>query len=510
MVRTTMTIVMALLLGVPAAVLADGDLAAEVEALKATVRAQGQEIQQLRAASSEMWLNERRAEEVKTLISEVLSDADMRASLLEEGMTAGYDGEHFFIGSARGDFLMIISGLIQVRYTYNMRNGDRSDIQANWDDEHVDAFDQGEAGFNLPRAKVQFAGHVYSPRVTYALRLAVDSETNDVFADKLVVGYQIRDDLWISAGEDKGPFLREELTEPQHQLAVERSLVNEVFTGGIVQGVWLRWHPDEMVHVAAAVSDGMRSGERKGVEYDSDGNAIFTNSSKRFDQDNSDFAMTVRVDVKAAGEWAQMDDFAAWSGEPMAVFVGGAIHWEVRETGDDLVGDDFTTPPALAGHTYDIFAWTVDGSIECNGANLYGAIVGANFEPEAPLTGDTFDVSPLGFVVQGGYQVIPDEVEVFGRWEYIDLDVKNDVIGHFPSVDDTINVLTFGANWYLTKHRSKFTVDVLWALDPIPATNEAYYPNSLLGTSFPTMGLLGDAVGSENQTAIRGQYTVEY
>jgi len=511
MVRTTMTIAMALLLGIPAAVLADQDLAAEVEALKATVRAQGQEIQQLRAASGETWLNERRAEEVKTLIRDVLSDADMRASLLQEGMTAGYDGEHFFIGDPSGNFLMTVSGLIQVRYIYTWRNGNRSpgDIDSPYDDTQVRAFDHGETGFELPRAKIQFAGHVYSPRIAYALRLAVDPDTNDVWADKITVGYElIADTLWISGGEDKAPFLREELTEPHNLLAVDRSIVNETFTAGRVQGVWATWHPNDMVHISAAISDGFRSAERKVPVKDPThgppNDLAFP--SKRFDQDDSDFAITARADVRLAGGWNQMDDFTAWSGDPMAVFVGAAVHWEVRETGDDIWGMN-----NLYGHTYDIFAWTIDGSVEWEGANLYAAVVGANLDPEGSLSADPgFSPDPFGILVQGGYQVIPDKAEVFGRWEYLDLDTPQST-GHLGmEKEDTITVLTFGANWYLNKNRSKFTVDVLWALDPIPSTDGSWLTSPLYGTSYPALGLLGDSGDAENQTAIRGQYTVEY
>ena len=505
MERQTTWIALALLLASTAPVLAEADLAAEMEALRATVRAQGQEIQQLRAAAGDTWLNERRAEEVKALINEVLADADTRASLLEDGLTAGHDGEHFFIRDAGNNFLMEISGLIQVRHIYNFRNGDRDNVDDPFGVSE-DRFDQGELGFEIPRAKVQFAGHISSPRFTYALRLAVDSDTNDVWADKIVIGYAITDTLTISAGEDKAPFLREEMTEAEYQLAVDRTLINEIFTIGRIQGIWADWDPHEQVHVAVAISDGFRSGERQEPVVDvMVPPASLDFPSKRFDQDHSDFAVTARVDVRLMGGWDQMQDFTAWSGEPTAAFVGGAVHWEVRETGDNI-----GTPGTLTGHTYDGLVWTLDGSLERNGANVYAALVGANFEPEAGLAVDPMHTDPIAFLVQGGYHIIPDEVEAFARWEYIDLDVDPDG-GHLGmDKDDTISVLTFGANWYLNKHRSKLTVDLLWALDPIPDTGAAFLPGLVRGTSFPMLGLLGDSGDAENQTAIRTQFTVTY
>jgi hypothetical protein len=58
----------------------DVDVVAELQALKA-------EVARLRAENGDSWLNQRRAEEVKSLVHEVLADADTRASLAGEGMT---------------------------------------------------------------------------------------------------------------------------------------------------------------------------------------------------------------------------------------------------------------------------------------------------------------------------------------------------------------------------------------------------------------------------------------
>lgn len=428
------------------------DLAAEVSALRARIA-------QLEGRQSDAWMNERRAEEVKSLVREVLADADTRASLLAEGATAGHDNGHFWIGSADGSFLLQISGLIQVRHTWNNRDGDNDDLDTN---------DNNEAGFEIPRAKVKFAGHISSPRIGYALRLAVDRDSNDVWADQILISYCLADNLWILAGEDKLPFLREELTEPEHQLAVDRSLVNEVFTAGRGQGLWLKWHATDMIHVSAAISDGFRSGER------------MTDGSKAFYADSTDFAVTGRVDVKLAGEWAQMDDFTAWSGQPFAAFLGAAVHWEEGETGDDFDNDNF-------------FAWTVDGSLEVSGLNLFAAVVGLHTDFEF---GD--DVDLYGYVVQGGYQIIPDKFEIFARWEMLDLDDLD--------IDD-IHLITLGGNWYINKHQTKLTVDVVWALDEIPSGVSALTGPA---SGLTTLGLLTDADGEEDQVALRTQVTVTW
>jgi hypothetical protein len=504
MLRKTTGLLMALLIATGGVAFADADLASEIEALRATVRTQGQEIQQMRTAAGDTWLNERRAEEVKALISDVLADADTRASLIGEGADAGHDGTHFYLRNASNDFLMEISALVQVRYIFSIRNGEP--VISDSLDPSDKANNPNESGFEVPRAKLQFAGHVGSPRIMYVLGLEVDRLTNDVFIDRATLGYALTDTITIGGGEDKGPFLREELTSAQHQLAVERTFVNEVFTIGKIQGIWASWRGlDDMLHVRAAISDGSLSGEHKVAYVDSGSPLELTQPSKRFDMDDSDFAFTLRTDLKVEGDWNQMTDFTAWGGEPLAIFAGAAIHWESRET-----GDSFGSPGALAGHNYDTFIWTVDGSVEYERANLYVAIMGADFSGEGSLTSDPTDPDPFGVIVQGGYQIIDRKLDAFARWEYLNLDIDPSS-GHLGAgKDDTINILTVGGNWYLSKHRSKVTVDLLWAMDPIPDTDTAFLMGPLNGTSTSLVGLLGDLGDSEDQTVLRIQYTQQF
>ena len=55
------------------------------------------------------------------MVQDVLADADTRASLLQNGAMAGYNGG-FFIGSTDGDFSLKINGQVQSRYVHNNRD----------------------------------------------------------------------------------------------------------------------------------------------------------------------------------------------------------------------------------------------------------------------------------------------------------------------------------------------------------------------------------------------------
>lgn len=464
------------------------DAQAEIKALRA-------EVQQLRAQGNESWLNERRTEEVKSLIRDVLSDADTRASLAEGGMTAGHNGSKFFLASEDGGFLMNIEGQIQFRWTYNMR------------DNSTDEVDDHESGFTLRRTKLRFSGHIADPKLHYVVQFQVNESDNSMEGDIITIAYDLTDTLTIKIGEDKAPFLHEELVSSKRQLAVERSLVNELFTMDVVQGIFLDWDAHEQVHVALALSDGGRSGE-PGSSTDVSDTSVgrvkildlfddFTTTpedpdgddlSKAFNEDAVDLAITARVDILLAGAWGQGDDFSAGLGEEMYARIGGAIHYEVSETGDPEVDDNHKS-----------FLWTVDGAVEYKGFSLFAAFTMAHTDHQAS---GSDDYDPWGLVVQGSYNIDlgnGDSIEPFVRWERIDFDgaVDDGDTTISSSYEDELDLLTLGVNWYHKGHAAKFTADVVWAFDAI-AEDVAYGGAGLLTDE--------NADDDEDQIVIRLQY----
>ena len=440
---TSLALVVAVMTGTASAANDSFDAQAEINALRA-------EVQQLRAQGNESWLNERRTEEVRTLIREVLSDADTRASLAEGGMTAGHNGKKFFLASEDGGFLLNIEGQIQFRWTYNARDNSTDDV------------DDNESGFSLRRTKLKFSGHIGDPKLHYVVQLDVEESNNNVHGDIITIAYDLTDTLAIKVGEDKAPFLHEELVSSKRQLAVERSLVNELFTLNVVQGIFLDWDAHEQVHVAVAVHDGGNSGEPSAGSrvqvidlFDDFDDVAF---DKDFDDDGTDIAITARVDVLLSGSWGQGNDFSAGLGEEMYARVGGAIHYEVNESGTPTSDD-----------ADDFLMWTIDGAVEYKGFSVFVAFTMASTDHEES---GSSDYDPWGLVVQGSYNIDlgnGDTIEPFVRWERIDFDgaVDEGDTAIASSYEDEIDLLTVGVNWYHKGHAAKFTADVVWAFDAI-------------------------------------------
>ena len=354
----------------------DANLSRQVYELKAMVEAQNTKIEQQQIELRQLRrqqdpLHERRAEDIKALVEEVLADAESRASFLD-GLTAGHDGSNFFIGSSDGGFMMKIFGLFQARWVGTFR-GDESGRSS------VSPDDNSETGFEFRRIELGFKGHVGDPRIGYVLVLATEdgaAGVEQIIAQDVVLSYKLTDDVTLMGGRYFAPFLREELIGGGGSLAVALSYMNNELSIGRGEGITLLYEK-ESFRGQVFLSDGAGSGGGGGV-----------NSPHA---DGVDWAVTGRGDIKVSGDWSQWGDFTGSTSEPMAVFIGGAVHFQHGETGDSVAANDV-----------DLFAWTVDGSVEDGGFNIFFAVAGEHFDANG-----TADMDNYGVVVQAGYMAIP-------------------------------------------------------------------------------------------------------
>lgn len=455
-------------------------------------------LSQLEGQQNANWLNERRAEEVKALVREVLSDADTRASLQSTGITAGNNGTNFFLASADGTFLMNIGGEIQFRYIANFRDASTPPNTA-------PIADDSRQGFQLARTGLNFSGFIGTPKLEYYVSLNADSNTNDVFLEEAKIGYTVcqcfEGPLKIVGGRYTAPLLREEIVGQTKQMAVERSSFAAMFGAGRAEGAGLEW-TGKMVKASMMVNDGVHSGEP------------FQATGNDFQNNLADLALTGRVDVMLSGEWDQMKDFQAWEGEPTGIFLGAAVHYQTTQSGTNSLG----AVPAMANPNFavtDFITWVLDGALEYQGFSLYAAFAGTHIngnDDMAPIWGTTLAANHYGAMLQASYMVVPDKFEPFVRYEWLNTDFRGVGAPVGPAADVTTNLITFGANYYIKKHQAKLTVDVVMALDPLSGRSLGLTGGTTAsaGNVSPGVtsgrGLLADGVGQDSQVAIRVQF----
>lgn len=435
------------------------------------------------AESGQAWSN---ADEVRALVSEMQADAETRSSLLQSGGSAGHDGRHFFLGSADGNFRLEVSGQIQFRYYLNFRDDDDN----NGDGLAEDDF---ESGFQTRRTKLFFEGHVFDPNLFYRVsgNFYDDDGGNDgdLSLEDAFAGYRWDNGFSMMWGQFKLPFLREELVSSAYQLAADRSLMNEIFNQGRSQGVQLGYEAEDF-RMALAFSDGFGSENSEfGTPRAVTPTGFFV-APGGVAGGEADYAFTGRAEIKFAGNWDQFQDFTSMPGSDYACMFGVAGHIEG--------GDDGST--TFTGGDYAFYGWTADISVEGDGWNFYIAGVGEYSDyNDADLDGDgvsegDINFGDYGLVAQFGMFIPDTDWEPFLRYDGVFAD--EDERG-LDSDADQFNTLTFGANYYMYGHASKFTFDVVWFIDDVGN-------NALGGVAQPQIGYLTD--DNENELTFRLQW----
>ncbi len=407
-----------LLAGTAALSLAGGSLAgtgAEADRnsdLEARLAAAEAKIAQLTDSQGSEWLTEQRSSEIRSLVQDVLADADTRASLLTQGVTAGYDNGAV-LSSADGNWMVRVNGLLQSRWVY-------SEI-----DEGTDDDDEGRAGFENPRIKLSFSGHVVDPSWFYKITHNFTDRGNDGFRDgtlEAYIGHDYGNGTKIALGAMKAPVLREELVGGGHQLAVERSVLNYATTAGYQNGIKVAHEADQW-RAAFMFSNGVDD------FFNGQGSAL---------EEDTEYAISIRGEFLISGMWEQFRDFTSPQGSEQGIMIGVAYYDQSDEDGDSSDSDDYTI-------------FTVDGSIEGDGWNAFAAYIQADDDDD---TGTDFDVD--GFIIQGGIY-LNETWELYARWEDADWD----------STNEDLSIFTVGVNKYFAGHNAKWSTDIGIASDSV-------------------------------------------
>ncbi len=390
------------------------------------------EVARLQAETSDGWLTEQRAEEIKALVTDVLADADQRSSLQADGLTAGWS-EHFFLASTDGRFKLELDGLIQFRFLWNYHNFTPNKYV--W-------------GFELARTRLTFRGHVFDRDLTYLVRLDVNRNEPSVpdtglwFLTDAWIRYNLNEEFSVRAGQFKLPFNREELVGPGEQLAIERSLVNENTNLGRSQGIELLWH-GTTGRFSFAYSDSAT--DNLGFNFNLLGTPkVNPLNSPWSNLGMAEYAFTGRYEQLFAGNWDQFRDMTSPPGEEFGLLVGVAMHYQRQRT------------EAFAGHTPIWFAATADISADWGGANIFSSFTYEYMETR-------FSAFPIanvfGFVLQGG-TYFTEKLEGYARFEYGHFDLSN------VDLEDLI-LLTLGVNYYFQGEDVKLSADVGFGINRV-------------------------------------------
>jgi len=480
----------ALAIGAPAAAGPNDEVHRQIEQLQAANAALARKVESLeRAASGDQWLTEERAAEIRAIVGDVLADAGTRASLQSSGMTGGWNKDQggFFLASPSGDFKLNIKGQVQVRWAWSQRDNDGLGATPAREDSW---------GFENRRTKLTFAGFVVDPSWTFEVKPVYSRSTS--VSGNLVGSVE---DIWVQkdlgtgiavrAGQFKAPFLREELVSSSSQLAVERSLVSDVFTTKFGQGVQVEFggRAGDQWRAQLYYGDGLRANATSVPASSTAAAGGFAGSyTTGFNGNPVDYAFAGRLEYLGQGTWKLMRDFNSAIGEERAWMVGiGGMAQSLRPANEG---------PVAPGTTNSMWGVTADATFNFGGASLfaYGVYRQVMLQQGVAVRGgglsDSMD--QWGAVVQAGYYLNP-EVELFARYELGNTDTDQFRVAE-PGIEyETSNILTLGVNYFFGGAKDvRWTTDVGYAFSPVGDFNSSGADWLQDGTSTTDNGFAND------------------
>ncbi|MDZ4754727.1 MAG: porin [Phycisphaerae bacterium] len=499
-------------LGLTGAVLAadsGDDALQQIEELRRENQQLAAKVSKLEQVASDdgVWLTEARAAEIKGLVTDVLADADARSSLQADGATAGWN-KGFYLSSADGSFRLNIKGQVQFRWAASSRDipdgalasGSGSGKEENW-------------GFENRRTKLTFSGNIIDPSVTFEVKpsfnrqsIALSSGSQSLSSSDVNATVE---DIWVQkafdggfsvrAGQFKAPFLREELVSSSSQLAVERTLVNDAFSTKFSQGVQLEYEQDTF-RLQGFYGDGLRANRVNPVATAGSAGSYSGSYLSDFQTNKTNYAFAGRAELKLAGTWKQFRDLTSFRGEEFGLLLGvGGMAQSLRPT---------PTSDMSAKHMWGV---TGDVTVDFGGANLFAYGVLREVSLAGPVVvrgGGTEDsVTQWGFAVQGGF-FVTDDIELFGRYEYGDLDTNQfrTAAGSLGADLENASIITIGANVYplgVSNRDFKWTTDVGYALDAVGDFNSS-------GADWLPDATAEDGSSRDGQFVIRSQIQLTF
>ncbi|MCZ6836240.1 MAG: porin [Planctomycetota bacterium] len=396
------------------------DLQSEVQGLRDDNASMRGEIEELRILNQDEWITERRSEEIRGIVQDVLADADTRASLQGNGLSAGWSNG-FFLASPDGRFRLNIGGQMQTRFVWN----------------YHDEPDTTRYGFENTRTKLLFDGHVFSPDWEFSIETDFARDGGSATLLDSWIRHNFNNEISLRAGQFKMPFSRESLVDASQQLVIERSLIDLAMGVGRTQGIELRI--ENPVHrILVAVTDGSQD------NLGSDAGFTLARTQRPFPLNSPalvedvEYAFAARYELLMAGNWNQFKDFTSSETGEYGVLFGVAFQGQESEYGTPTADD------------VDWVAWTADISMEFGGASLFASFT-HHYIDRVTFTGNIY-----GVVGQGSIYITP-KLEFYARYEYGWTDF-NLAVGSIERSD--LGVLTIGTNYYLDGHDLKWSTDL--------------------------------------------------
>ncbi len=389
--------------------------------------------------------DEARSQLLTQIVQGVLDDADTRFNHQGGHSMIGWN-DGFQMRSADGRFSLKIGGLVESRYFTRWQGVRPTNSSAQ-------TYDQWRYSFSQPRTELNFRGHVHNKSLEYYLATGwgrfdpTNLTNNGNFMTfrlwEAWLKFRFTQDFSMKLGSFELPFTRESLVRTQHQLAVDKSLLDYRFGLGPTTGVEWTWSSPESRY-KLMLSNGSGAFFFYPIWAAQDASPPLAALSK-----DSAYSFTMRKEWKLLGDWDQFNQFTSPPGSERGMLVGLAWHRQNTELDD---------PRPLSELDDRQVFWSVTGdvSMQYDGASLFAAMTYTRLTDFTPLVPN---VNFIAFVLQGS-SYITNQTELYARYETGS--------GDQPGLGDSeLQLLTVGVNHYLDGQDLKFSADIGFSIGEI-------------------------------------------
>jgi len=447
------------------------------------------QVGELKALEGEKWLSQERADQIRSVVADVIADADSRASLRQDAMTAGWN-DGFFLASPDGRFKLQVNGLIQPRFMWNHMDGN----QAASAPYTVPDLIENRYGFDSQFNELTFKGHIFSPAIEFMVKTNVSMNNNlalGTTSDNLgnvtngpESGQLYLLDAWarigfsdewsLRFGQYRSPYAREQLITEQNQMAVSRSGIVRNFGLWYTQGIEFQYQGDDF-RWNLSVDDG-GSSNVDGTTLNLVGGRPL--NAPWYTQQVS-YSVTSRLEWKPYGAWKDFTSLTSPVGEQQGMLVGFSYHTQATSP------NQLTNTSTIGASENYWDAWTLDSQWNFGGASIFVSgfynYINAQSAYANTINGTT-NTTPLldvgyvnayGVVLQPAIYILP-KWELYARYEYgyIQFNNSDSLRGIGGAIADVaqqtpFQVITAGVNWYIDGQDLKWTTDVGFGLNSV-------------------------------------------
>ncbi len=370
------------------------------------------------------------AEPVKELISTPRAFYNFLKSHYDDGLVFESRGGNFKV-----------KALMRLQFQFSSTDGEITDV------ENIIATG---TEFFFRRIRLKFNGHAFRPWLKYLIQVSRD----DVKLNQLgnSSGIELKDAFFDAAysekifpriGQFKVPFNREELNSGFALLLVERSIVNQEFAIARDRGAALYGILGE--HLAYGVGAFLGNGTRGTEEGSASGSDIYVGRVQL------NFGGTLKYHMgnfPTGGDYALIPDFTK---VPVLVFGAALVgmpdlNTKGKTTDSGALIARFNELGITKGK---VVSFASDVSYKLPMYNVEAAYLGRWITPDE---GGTETVYDQGLRIQTGLFLVPNKIELAGRWAFIDYDSSPGIAAADQALSDTSMELTSGITYYITKN----------------------------------------------------------